>query len=182
MLPALRQRLDAIIARRTSFESETRSLSERQLRFRPADGAWSIAEVAQHVLHVESEVVRAAMRPGVERRGRKRTAKEWVGFSLFQAIVHLNVRIKVPQRVAGRVTPAANPEMNRLWTEWSAVHADLARYLETVGEQDLGQMAFKHPIMGPTKVRDMLPFLRNHFDHHLRQVRRIRGAPGFPPA
>lgn len=181
MLPRLRAQLDGLLARRTKFEADTRALSEAQLRFRPAEGAWSIAEVAQHLLQVESEVVRATSRPDVQRRGRKRTAKEWIGFWLFQAIVHLNVRIKVPQRVAGRVTPASNPEMNRLWAEWSAVHADLARYLETVGEQDLGQMAFKHPIMGPTKVRDMLPFLRNHFDHHMRQVRRIRGAPGFPP-
>lgn len=181
MLPELRAQLDVLTASYTRFEAATRALSERQLRSRPAEGAWSIAEVAQHLLHVEREVVRAASKPGVERRGRTRSPREWIGYLLFLAIVRLNIRIKVPRPVAGRVTPAADPDMDLLWTEWSDERAALARYLETVHEEDLGRMAFKHPIMGPTRVRAMLPFLRNHFDHHMRQVHRIRGAPGFPP-
>jgi hypothetical protein len=164
------------MARRAKFEGDTRALSEAQLRFRPAAGAWSIAEVAQHVLHVEREVTKAAMKPGVERRGRKRTLREWAGMIVFLAVVKLDFRIRVPQKVAGRVTPAADPDMDALWSEWRALHQDLARHLETVREEDLGDMAFKHPIVGPTSVRGMLPFLTQHFDHHMRQVRRIRSA------
>ncbi|CAN5668043.1 hypothetical protein BH23GEM1_BH23GEM1_10770 [soil metagenome] len=180
MLPRLRAQLDALVARRTKFEAETRALSEAQLRFRPAEGAWSIAEVAQHVLHVEREVAGAAMKPGVERRGRRRTPRELAGMIAFLAVVKLNFRIRVPQKVAGRVTPAVDPDMEQLWAEWGDVHAGLALYLATVGEQNYGEMAFRHPIMGPTSVRAMLPFFRNHFDHHMRQVRRIRATPGFP--
>lgn len=180
MLPQLRADLDAVTGRKARFEAETRSLSERQLRFRPAEGSWSIAEVAQHLLHVEREVTRAAAKPGTERRGRKRSAREWVGLAAFLAVIHLKVRIRVPQRVARRVTPSADPDMDQLWIEWHEVHANLARYLETVRAEDLDDMAFRHPIMGPTSVRRMLPFFRQHFDHHLRQVKRIRAAPGFP--
>ncbi|MEX1185410.1 MAG: DinB family protein [Gemmatimonadaceae bacterium] len=180
MLPRLRVQLDGLLARRTTFEAETRALSDAQLRFRPAEGAWSIAEVAQHVLHVEREVTKAAMKPGVERRGRRRTPREWAGMIAFLAVVKLNFRIRVPQKVAGRVTPAADPDMDALWSEWRELHENLARHLETVPEENLGDMAFKHPIVGPTSVRGMLPFLTQHFDHHMRQVRRIRAAPAFP--
>ncbi len=182
MLPRLRAQLDGVIGRRTRFETETRALSERQLRFRPAVGSWSIAEVAQHLLHVEREVTKATAKPGVERRRRKRTPKEWIGFGLFLAIVHLNVRIRVPQKVAGRVTPATNPDMDQLWSDWSEVHTNLTRYLETAREENLSEMAFKHPIMGPTTVRGTLPFFLKHFDHHMRQVGRIRRSPDFPGA
>ena len=182
MLPLLRTRFDALVDRRARFEADTRALSEAQLRFRPAEGAWSIAEVAQHVLHVEREVTKAAMKPGVERRGRKRAPREWAGMIVFLAVVKLNVRIRVPQKVAGRVTPTADPDMDALWSEWRELHADLARYLETVRGENLGDMAFKHPIVGPTSVRGMLPFLTRHFDHHMRQVRRIRRSAGFPRA
>lgn len=182
MLPRLRAQLDGVIGRRTRFETETRALSERQLRFRPAVGSWSIAEVAQHLLHVEREVTKAAAKPGVERRGRKRTPKELMGYGVFLAIVHLHGRIRVPQKVAGRVTPATNPDAERVWVEWGETHADLACYLETVREENLREMAFKHPIMGPTSVSGMLSFFRKHFDHHMRQVGRIRRSPGFPGA
>lgn len=182
MLHQLRAGLDGITGRRASFEAETRALSDSQLRFRPAAGSWSIAEVAQHLLQVEREVTRAASKPGVERRGRSRTAKEWIGLALFEAIVRLNVRIRVPQKVAGRVTPASDPDMTQLWMEWHEVHANLAHYLQTVREENLCEMAFRHPIMGPTRVVGMLPFLIKHFDHHMRQVRRIRASPAFPSA
>lgn len=182
MFPRLRAQLDALAARRATFEADTRALSEAQLRFRPAEGAWSVAEVAQHVLHVEHEVTKAAMKPGVERRGRKRTPREWAGMILFLAVVKLGVRIRVPQKVAGRVTPATNPDMDALWPEWRDVHERLAQHLETVRAENLGDMAFKHPIVGPTSVRGMLPFLTQHFDHHMRQVGRIRRSPDFPRA
>lgn len=176
MLPRLRAQLDALSARRAKFEAEARALSEAQLRFRPAEGAWSIAEVAQHVLQVEREVTKAAAKPGVERRGRRRTPREWAGMILFLAVVKANYRIRVPQKVAGRVTPATDPDMDALWLEWRQLHDTLERHLETINQENLGDMAFKHPIVGPTSVRGMLPFLTQHFDHHMRQVGRIRAA------
>lgn len=169
-------------ARRARFQAETSTLSEAQLRFRPGEGAWSIAEVAEHLLHVEREVTRAASKPGVERRGRRRTPREWLRFAAFLAIVRLRLRIKVPEKVASRVTPDTAPDISRVWSDWLGVHVDLARYLDTVRRNELSDMAFQHPIIGPTPVRGLLPFLRQHFDHHMRQVARIRRAPGFPRA
>lgn len=182
MLGRLQSQLDALVGRRSRFEAETRALTERQVRFRPAPGSWSIAEVAHHLLQVEREVTKAAVKPGVERRGRRRKPREWVGYIIFLAVVHLDWRIRVPQKVAGRVTPAAEPEMEQLWQEWRELHANLARHLDTVRSDNLGDMAFKHPIVGPTSVRRMLPFMLQHFKHHMRQVGRIRRSPGFPAA
>lgn len=180
MLPGLRSQLDGLIERRSRFEAATRALTSKQLRFRPTDRSWSIAEVAAHLLQVEREVAKAAMKTGVERRGRKRKPREWLGYIVFLAVVHLGWRIRVPRKVAGRVTPAADPDMDELWREWSELHAKLAAHLETVRAGNLGDMAFKHPIVGPTSVRRMLPFMLQHFDHHMRQVRRIRSSRGFP--
>ena len=182
MLPGLRTQLDALIEKRDRFQRDLQALSEQQLRYRPAPDAWSFAEVAQHLLQVEREVTKAARKPGVERRGRRRNAREWIGFGAFQSIVHLNLRIKIPQKVAGLVTPADNPDMKVLWSEWAKVHEDLAIYLEPLREESLHEMAFGHPIMGPTPVRGVLPFLHRHFDHHMRQVGRIRRSAGFPAA
>lgn len=182
MLPGLRSQLDSLMEKRSRFEAATRALSEKQVRFRPAAGSWSIAEVAHHLLHVEREVTKATIKPGVERHGRRRSAKEWLGYLAFLAVVYLHGRIKVPAKVAGRVTPAADPDMEQLWRDWAEVHASLASHLETLRAEDLDQMAYKHPIMGPTSVQGVLPFFRQHFDHHMRQVARIRRSPNCPRA
>lgn len=182
MLPILRSRLDAVLARRSNFEAQARGMSESQLRYQPAPGAWSISEVAEHLLHVEREVVKASTKQGVERRGQRRTLRQWLATKGFRAVTRLNIRIKVPGKVAGLVTPGSTPDLNALWSEWRDVHETLERYLETIGPADIDDMAFRHPIMGPTSVRGILPFFIQHFDHHMRQVRRIRGSVGFPGA
>ncbi len=99
---------------------------------------------------------------------------------LFLAVMRGHLRIRVPRKVAGRVTPATDPDMDALWAEWRELHDSLERHLETISEDNLGDRAFKHPIIGPTSVRGMLPFLTRHFDHHMRQVRRIRSSRDFP--
>lgn len=182
LIPRLRRQLERLDARHSAFEADTRSLSEAQLRFRPTANSWSIAEVAHHLLQVEREVVKAASKSGVERRGRKRSPANWAGYVAFLAVVHLHARVRVPRAVADRVTPAADPEMDRIWSEWSDVRARLRQYLETVGEANLREMAFMHPIIGPTMTKGMVPFLLKHFSHHMRQVERIRWSPGFPDA
>lgn len=182
MLPLLRSQLNALIARRSAFEAQARGLSGAQLRFRPAPGSWSISEVADHLLHVEREVVKASTKEGVERRGQRRTPRQWLASKAFRAITWLNIRIKVPAKVAGLVTPGSTPDLSAIWEEWRDVHERLELYLETIGPADLGDMAFRHPILGPTNVRGILPFFINHFDHHMRQVRRIRASAGFPGA
>lgn len=182
MQPLLRSQLDAVVARRSNFEAQARGLSEPQLRFRPAAGAWSISEVAQHLLQVEREITSASSKQGVERRGQRQTLREWIATKGFRTITRFNIRVKVPQKVAKLVTPNATPDLNALWGEWREVHERLGHFLETIGPAGMDDMAFRHPIMGPTSIRGLLPFFISHFDHHMRQVRRIRASAGFPAA
>lgn len=155
-------------------------MSEAQLRFRPAPGAWSISEVADHLLHVEKEIIKASTKHGVERRRQRRTLKQWLAAKGFRAVTLLNIRIKVPAKVAGMVTPGSTPDLDALWAQWRDTHDQFERYFETIGSGDVGHMAFRHPIIGPTRVDGFLPFVTQHFDHHMKQVRRIRASPGFP--
>ena len=98
----------------------------------------------------------------------------------FRAVTWLDIRIKVPGKVARLVTPGTTVDINALWAEWRDLQDQLELYLEKVGPEDVGYMAFRHPIIGPTRVDGILPFVTQHFDHHMKQVRRIRASPGFP--
>ena len=180
MLTDLQREYDSLAARWDRFEAETVKLSETQLRFRPAPGSWSIAEVARHLLAVEYQVTRAATKPGVSRQMPTSTPREWMGLMMFHAITLLGIRIKIPGAVAGRVTPQAEPDMNALWRERREVQANLKAFLDAVTPGTLTDMAYRHPIVGPTTVKGMLPFLTRHFDHHMKQVSRIRASRGFP--
>lgn len=180
MLTELQHRYDMLVQRQRQFEAATIVLSEARLRFRPAPGSWSIAEVARHILDVEYQVTRAATKPGVNRGMPTATPREWMGLAMFQAITLFGIRIKIPRAVSGRVTPQAEPDMDALWQEWREVHANLRTFLDAVTAATLPDMAYRHPIVGPTTVKGMLPFLTRHFDHHMKQVSRVRASPGFP--
>jgi uncharacterized damage-inducible protein DinB len=180
VLTDLQTEYDSLAARWDRFQAETVKLSETQLRFRPAPEGWSIAEVARHMLNVEYQVTRAATKPGVNRRMPMPTPREWIARAMFNAVILFGIRIRIPRAVSGRVTPQAEPDMDALWQEWREVHANLRTFLDAVTAETLTDMAYRHPIVGPTTVKGMLPFLTMHFDHHMKQVSRIRASPGFP--
>lgn len=180
MLSDLQHRYEMLVQRQRQFEAATIKLSEAQLRFRPAPESWSIAEVARHMLDVEYQVTRAATKPGVDRRMPKPTPRERMGLVMFHAITLFGIRIRIPRAVSDRVTPQADPDMDALWQEWREVHGNLRAFLDTVTAETLTDMAYRHPIVGPTTVKGMLPFLSKHFDHHMKQVSRIRASTGFP--
>jgi len=180
MLVELQHRYDLLAQRQRQFEAATINLSEAELRFRPAPGSWSIAEVARHMLDVEYQVTRAATKPGVNRRMPKPTPRERMGMVMFQAITLFGIRIRIPRAVSDRVTPHAEPDMDALWREWREVRENLRTFLEAMTAETLTDLAYRHPIVGPTPVKGMLSFLTKHFDHHMKQVSRIRASPGFP--
>jgi len=65
---------------------------------------------------------------------------------------------------------------------WEAARAMLERYLDALTEPHLRLLVFKHAFGGPLTILETLDVFRLHIVHHGHQIRRIRGASGFPIA
>ena len=151
-------------------------MTSRQRAFRPGDEAWSPNQVAHHLLLVQSLSVdtieknrgRRSARPSL----RHRLARIGVGF-----VLRFGIRVRNP---APPTTPDPGMTFEELEPRWSAERNRLRALLAPLDDSALADAGFKHPISGPLDLGGSLDFLACHLEHHLRQLDRIRAAPGFP--
>jgi uncharacterized damage-inducible protein DinB len=174
MLPNLQQRFDALEESRRALFDDLRATTSEQLTFRPPDGGWCLLQAAEHMRMVDEAVIRQLAKN--ETLARKRTLKDRFGHLLVRVWLTLGLKAKAP----GRMQPPVESSLEQIEEQWNAQRRDLKEYLETVTEADLERLATRHPVAGPVTLNHSIDFLTDHFGHHLRQIRRIRKAEGFP--
>ena len=138
--------------------------------YRPAADAWSAAEVLDHIVKVETEIL-AAVRRGLLQPHRI-GVRDRVGFWMLDRIFRSDRRVKVPAS-ARKVLPDPNASLAAVAERWDATRRDLARLLEQVppGEQRAG--VFRHPVSGWMTLPQVLRFFWVHVEHHGFQLRRL---------
>lgn len=178
MIEPLATRFDTLERAREATDAQLSALTPAQTAFRLHDTAWTVAEVLDHVVRVERQVLEGARKPNVQRtawrRRRFRRLLTWLVFGL-------GVRIKVPERVR-HVTPERGADLERVRARWDEVRAEWRQFLSTVTPAQLDLLAIKHPLAGPFTYRDVLKFLEWHLRHHRRQIGRITRAAAAVPA
>jgi hypothetical protein len=175
MLPALQSRFDAIEDRRKAFLARLGNMDAAELGYRPRPSAWSLLQVAQHLVLLEQLVLKTATRdprPGVRRRWWHRIGGWMVAF-----VFRFGLRVPAPTRM---VVPIDQKPLGETAAEWSELRAKLAAFLETCTPERAKALGFRHPLSGPQDVYGALDFLAGHHDHHLRQVARIQNSANWP--
>ena len=175
MKPTFGEQVARLEQRREALLKELGSLAEKQLTFQPMPGAWSIQQVVEHLLLVEGGIVeRVTTRPPRAVRPRVR---DRFGYAAVWVVLRYGFRIKAP--IEG-VMPRKGITLSEASERWRMMLRSLTQHLETVRDDDLRLTVFKHPIGGPMTLAEALLFITRHFDHHLRQIARIRNSTGFP--
>ena len=88
----------------------------------------------------------------------------------------LPLRFRAPELVV-KNTPAPVP-LPELVTRWNDSRIEFKGFLDTVKEENLGKLIYKHPIAGRLNVIQCVIFLHEHFLHHLPQIKRaLRTGP-----
>ncbi|MBC7788643.1 MAG: DinB family protein [Anaerolineae bacterium] len=170
-----RDRLTLLEQRREVLLREASALTEAQLTFKPMQGAWSILQVIEHLLLVEGGIVeRVTTRPPRAVRPRVR---DRLGYAAVWVALAYGMRIKAPIQ---SVMPSKGITLSEAAEQWRVMLRSLSEHLATVRDDSLKLTVFKHPIGGPMTLAEALLFITRHFDHHLRQIARIRSSAGFP--
>ena len=176
MLPALQGHFQAMEDRRHQLLNELERCTASQRVFQPAPDAWSLGGVAHHLMLVEQATLQVLNN---RRRAEpmRRRLRHVVGSVLVRLVFALGIRVKVPFR---GIEPRPDVPLPELKQQWEQVRREMAAYLDGITEDALYPPVLAHPIGGPMNIPQGLDFLVRHFDHHLRQVARIRRAPAFP--
>lgn len=176
MLPTLARHWAALESRRATLLAELAATSPAGLAFRPAPDAWSLEDVAQHLWLVERGAVHI-LESRVEKPPLPRDPWSPLKMAAMRLLVPRGIRIKAP---VPEIVPKERMPLDTVRAEWDRTRATLRGLLEQVTPDRVTKRIFRHPIFGPMTIAESAEFVWRHHDHHLHQIRRIRGAAGFP--
>ncbi|PYV07219.1 MAG: hypothetical protein DMG07_29320, partial [Acidobacteria bacterium] len=155
-------------------------VSEEQARFRPAEGAWSIGELAHHVALSQGRVLGALRRllEQAERSGLGPDTDPATALSSLDFIVERAAQEKFkapPQAVPeyGRALAATVPELR-------AQEAELEALLPRLAHRDPCRLKFPHPAFGDFDAYQWILFLGGHAARHARQMASVGQHPDWP--
>ena len=159
--------LIALEAHRTTLLARLDALPPARLAESPAEGAWSLAQIVDHLARIDSGFCLdgPTASPFARATSRARCA-------VLRSVLALPLQIPAPPG-AGRVMPSAAPDYASTCGAWSARREGWRRGL---AEADPEAVALRHPLLGPFVLRDALAFLLAHHRHHNAQVERTLAA------
>ncbi|MCC7223807.1 MAG: DinB family protein [Chitinophagales bacterium] len=179
MIPALAQRFEQFEQLRTEFWDDIAASSPEQRLFKPKPDAWSMLQVAQHIIAAEEATllfVSTRQRIKSSFWGRWRSRIRSFGLKLF---LLSPLKAKAPN-VPGLV-PDGSKSYEQLSNHWDAVREQWRQFLTNFEAEHLEDVVFKHPIAGKFNLLQTIDdFMAPHISHHLQQLQRIKASPDFP--
>jgi hypothetical protein len=142
------------------------------LNRKPANNKWSINEILAHLVTSEQLTLRYLKKKslGADQLTNSGLVEKvkWIILKISQ---RLPIKYKAPKHVVSN-TPAVLPlgELTRIWMD---TREELREFLGTIREENLYKLVYKHPIAGRFDVVQCLMFMREHYYHHLPQIRRL---------
>jgi hypothetical protein len=157
------------------------ALSDRQRRWRPPDGGWSIADVLEHLCVVHDSYA-GMLRPIIDAPSAQRAEDggQW-GPTLVGGMMVKSFRSDRKLPAPKLFRPAPEPRPNVL-EEFLGRERELLGQIERSRELDLRKIKLTSPVTRLVRINlgDALGILVEHARRHLGQMERVRARVGFP--
>ncbi|HEV2799689.1 MAG TPA: DinB family protein [Pyrinomonadaceae bacterium] len=175
---------------RRKLTERVENLSEAQQHFRPADNAWSIAEIIEHLAMLEQQMVQligmllkksesasAATATAGEGAAGGTSASGFQPFSLDSFIDQVrDEKLTAPEQVR----PSGGVSLAEGLTNLRRTRAELEGLRPRLeAASNLNAATFPHPAFGAFNSAQWLAFIGLHEGRHLQQIENLMAAPGF---
>lgn len=147
-------------------------VSKDTLCLKPATNKWSVNEILTHLLTSEQLTLAYLRKKSLGVSGLKNSGlSERVRWIILKVSQRVPLRYTAPKHVVAN-TPKALPleDLNARWTE---TRRELGEFLNTVADENIKKLIYKHPVAGRFDVVQCLMFMREHCNHHLPQIKRL---------
>lgn len=137
----------------------------------PTPGRWSINQILSHLITSEQLTLIYLKKKslGVDQLANSGLVED-VKMVLLKISQRLPLRFRAPDLVV-KNTPAPAP-LQELEVRWDVLRREFRDFLETVKEENLGKLIYKHPVAGRLNVLQCVVFMHEHFQHHRPQINR----------
>jgi hypothetical protein len=173
--PPLQALWEDLEAARRDLLREVDGLSQAQADWRSAAEEWSVGEILHHLLLGEINTGKLTTKLTRDAAGASR---------LFPPDLRSFDPLP-PRRPGGEVAPAlvrpdAGRPIHELFAELEAVRQRTRQSIERLAGLDPRQLIWEHGAFGPLNLAQWWMLQAAHDREHLAQLRRVKGAGGFP--
>lgn len=172
-MPTSLRRIDRQLAKLSEATqrmfAHARSLPPGKYHQQPSPGAWSVAEIMNHVylseflslLYLRKKLSYPDQVPPYH-------PKSWLGIVLIKFVFALRIKVKAPPTIDMNAKRELM-EIDALEKKWTALRADIRSFIATHHEQFGSHLAFRHLFAGRMTMYQMLIFFNAHLRNHYRQ-------------
>ena len=181
MSKKIQELADALAGMRQALFDSVSGLSEAQLDYKPGDGQWAISDILHHLALTDEANMKLL--------GRSLKQADSAGVPLdptpdesvlncldAYADVLRNTRAQAPEFVRPQSHQPVPDSMARL----KASREKIMDSIEKLGQYDLTQVKFPHPLLGELNLYQWILIAGGHERRHTAQIGRIKSQPGFP--
>lgn len=172
--------VDSITADRQALLASIEGLNESQLKHTTADGQWSIEDILHHL--ALTDAANAKLMSGMLAKAESLKLASDPSpdgseiDSLDQFADALKNSVRAPDFVAPRSHLPAEESLARL----ASSREKLMGAIEQLGQYDLYQLTYPHPLLGNLHLYQWLIIAGRHEARHTAQIKRIKSEPNFP--
>ncbi|MCY1505545.1 DinB superfamily protein [compost metagenome] len=150
------------------YASRLDQISDAEFNRTPGKGGWSYSEVYSHIFD-STLLSLMAISNCIKGEGRIEPTAPAVKAILFFGMLPPGKRYKVPKRLADRVKKISRTEAAQL------IENTLLQFEKVKAGIPLASTKIKvaHPRLGYLNAAQWLRFIEIHFNHHLKQLKRI---------
>ena len=181
MHPRLQELMTFLDARRAALLAEAGKVPKERWTDTPAEGAWSVCGVLEHLRIGEAGLVRLVFKLGKQARASGSAREETETSSVLggldqlfggRGIIDRSVRREAPPdtRPTGSLDPRAVLE------GLSRTRADLYKAVAFVDGLALGDLRWTHPVLGTLDLYQYILFVGQHEARHTLQIAEIASA------
>jgi uncharacterized damage-inducible protein DinB len=170
MNPRLQELFDQLKADRVELLSQVEKLTVEQFQ-KSVQGKWSIQQILSHLMIAERLSLQYLNKKvqgieEVENTGMLEELK-MIGLKLSQ---RLPFKFKAPKGL-NEVTPILS--IDQLKFQWQKDREELKTFLEKITDDQLKKKIYRHVRAGLLNIQHALIFFREHYIHHLPQIKKL---------
>jgi hypothetical protein len=145
---------------------------EEQLNERPSPEGWSALQVCHHLLKSE-ELALCYLRKKLSFNPKLKPANMATKMRKKLLLTYLSTPIKyrAPAAVGDDVLPVWS-SLHEVEKHWKMCRHDFAMFLSQLPEDVFDKEVYKHPFAGRLCLEGMLHFFEQHFNRHVKQIKR----------
>jgi uncharacterized damage-inducible protein DinB len=171
--PRTREVLDHLDGCRSELGEAVAAVPEALRSRQPSEGAWSVAEILEHLNLVEGRIVRLLDEELTRARtaglGPERDTSPVLPTVPVARLLDRSARIEARQNAL----PSGQVRSDDAWRELQATRSTLQATILAADGLALSELVLPHPRLGPLNVYQWLVFVGAHEGRHTAQVREV---------